>query len=62
MRKSTKNHTSQYDISIEELESIKYLANIIVEGFLAQNEYNNQQQKSCDLLPSFDQRTSRRRK
>lgn len=42
-----------------EKELIKYLANILIEGFLWHYEHaGKQQQISCDILPGFDQRAS----
>lgn len=45
-------------INKEVQESITYLADILVEGFLSQYEHTNNQQKSSDILPSFDKGTS----
>jgi len=41
-----------------EQELIKYLAEILVEGFLWHYEHGGKQQTSSDLLPGFDQGTS----
>ena len=39
-------------------ELIKYLAEILVEGFLWHCEHGGKQQTSSDLLPGFNQGTS----
>jgi hypothetical protein len=48
------------NISKEVLINIKYLANMLLESFLPQNEPSNKQQVSSNILQSFKKGASRR--
>jgi hypothetical protein len=43
-------------------QHIAYLANLLVEGFIAHHEHTNKSKTSGNILPSFDEGTSGGRK
>jgi hypothetical protein len=43
-------------------QHVAYLANLLVEGFIAHHEHTNKSKTSSDILPSFDKGTSGGRK